>query len=127
MNRIFLIFLLLQVSCSPGNSKNKPALSAEKMQLVLWDVIEADVFTYTIKRTDSSVNPSRENALMQESIFKKHKVSREEFYTSMDYYVEHSDQFVPMLDSMMARHPAVSPSRERKPRMMRDSLKLIAQ
>jgi hypothetical protein len=114
------------VSCSGNDEKKGKILPEEKMEAVLWDVIEADVYTFTQARMDSSFIPSRENALLQQTIFRKHDVSREEYYNSLEYYLQHSEKFIPMLDSLMAKHPAISPVKKRDLRNI-DSLKLLVQ
>lgn len=126
-SRIILLVALFFTSCSPEKEKKDAVLPPEKMQSVLWDVIEADVYTFTAARFDSSANPSRENALLQETIFRNHGVSRKEYYNSLDYYLAHSEQFIPMLDSVMAQHPALSPPLRKQERWNRDSLRLQAQ
>ena len=127
MSRSLMFLLFILSSCSGGNKNNSKILPPGKMQSVLWDIIEADAYVWSFKRDDSSVNPPRENARMQAAIFEKHGVSRGDYYASLDYYVDRSDKFIPMLDSIMAHHPAITPGKSRRTRLGRDSLKLIVQ
>lgn len=122
-----LLFLLVMASCSPGSGGNPKILPPEKMQLVLWDIIEADVYISGVAKKDSSINPHRENALMQAAVFEKHNITRNEYYTSLDHYVANSAEFIPMLDSIMVHHPSIRPLDDRRLRLKRDSLKVTIQ
>lgn len=123
--RLIIILLLFVSACSSKNRKHDKVLPPEKMQSVLWDVIEADVYIFTKRDKDSSFNRPRENATLQESIFRKHGISREVYYNSLDYYLTNSETFVPMLDSVMAHHPAQVPSKRKRERL--DTLRLQVQ
>ncbi|RYG54716.1 MAG: DUF4296 domain-containing protein [Chitinophagaceae bacterium] len=125
--RACMIIMVFLAGCSPEKVPGSEVVSPEKMQAVLWDVVEADVHTFTTLRTDSSSNPARENARLQETIFRKHGLTREAYYTSLDYYLAHSEIFIPMLDSVMAHHPAINPVKAGKGRGNRDSLKFQVQ
>ncbi len=124
--RLIFFLLLIISACSRKNDGGK-ILPPEKMESVLWDVVEADVFVFTKSQGDSSFNPPRENALLQESIFKSHGVTREEYYRSLDHYMANSEIFIPILDSVMAQHQAVSPKKRRGETWYRDSLRLEVQ
>ena len=78
-------------------------LGKQKMQAVLWDIIEADVFTEQFVKKDSLKNAPVENMQLQNKIFALHKVSRADFYKSYDYYISHADQMKVILDSITAK------------------------
>ncbi|HAO47022.1 MAG TPA: hypothetical protein DCQ97_08860 [Chitinophagaceae bacterium] len=100
-NSIFLLVLAFLFSC--GNKDTKPAgiLKPDKMKAVLWDVIRADVYTTEFIKRDSAKNDVEENLKLQQEIFAIHHVSKEEFYTSFDYYKKNSGQMKAIIDSMI--------------------------
>ena len=71
------------------------------MQNVLWDVLRADAFTYDFVKKDSTKKPEQELAKLQQQIFAIHKISKEEFYKSYEYYKIHPELMQPILDSMI--------------------------
>jgi len=99
----FLLTLLLFASC--GNKEEIPTavLKPDKMQAVLWDVIRADAFTTEFIKKDSGKNSAEENLKLQQQIFAIHKVTREDFYRSYDYYKTNTPLFRKMLDSMIVQ------------------------
>ena len=75
----------------------------EKMQAVLWDILQAEAFTGSFIKKDSSKNEAAENAALQKKIFELHAISREEFTSSYDYYSAQPELMRSMLDTMSAR------------------------
>lgn len=100
------VFLL---SCSKS-SLPKNVLKPEKMQAVFWDYIRADVFTNEFIKKDSTKNPDVENARLQQQVFTKHKVSKETFYRSYDYYLKHQGLMKELMDTMLVRQQKIIPS-----------------
>ena len=72
------------------------------MQELLWDYLRADVYTTDYIATDSTKNAAAESIALQKYVFKKHKVTKEQFYTSYQYYLKHPALMVNILDSMLA-------------------------
>ena len=99
-----LISLLLLVCCvySCKESPEKNILPPQKMQEVFWDYLKADVYTTDYIVPDSTKVAQAENIRLQQLIFEKHKVSREQFYKSYDFYLKHPGIMTTLLDSMMA-------------------------
>lgn len=104
MRKAFLYILLIIciIGCT-GNSANSRILSKDKMELVMWDFIQADVFTEQFIKKDSLKNPLLENTKLQQQIFTIHQVSKEEFYESYAYYTTHPDLMKTILDSVSAK------------------------
>lgn len=95
-----LLFACNNNSKKPGSS----ILKKEKMEAVLWDVLRADAFTFQFITKDTFKKPEAALVQLQQQIFAVHKITREEFYQSLDYYKVHPDVFQPMLDSMISRY-----------------------
>lgn len=98
----FLFVLFLSASCG-NNDKAEGILKPEKMQAVLWDIIKAEAYTAEIIKTDSTKKGAEENLKLQQQVFSIHKITKEEFYNSYDYYKNNSAVFKVMLDSMVVR------------------------
>lgn len=99
------VFFLLMFVCTSCNDKQREGkvLSQEKMQTVFWDILQADVFTANFIAKDSSRKDTAENAALQKKIFELHKISREDFTASYDYYSSQPELMKAMLDSMSAK------------------------
>ena len=104
MIRNCLVFFCLIIFISCGNKNKIPPgiLKPDKMQVVLWDVIKADAFTKEFIKKDSSKDAVHENLKLQEEIFAIHHISKQDFYTSYDYYKSNPGQLKVMIDSIIA-------------------------
>ena len=100
---MFFISFTLLISCRSKPAGEGKILSSDKMQAVMWDFIQADVFTEFYLKKDSSKNASLQNAALQKKIFALHQVSKEDFYTSFDYYSNRSSDMRILLDSISAK------------------------
>jgi len=102
-NCIILFCLTIFFSCGNKNKIPPGILKPEKMQVVLWDVIKADAFTAEFIKKDSVKDAVQENLKLQQKIFAIHHISKEDFYTSYEYYKMNPDLFKIIMDSMMAK------------------------
>jgi hypothetical protein len=100
---VFLLMLVF-ISCTKKQEPPADILTPAQMEPLLWDYIRADVFTTDFVRQDSTKNAALENLKMQTAIFTKYKTNKDQFYKSLDYYLEHSDLLSPIIDSMIAAH-----------------------
>src|SRR4051794_21987338 len=105
MRKVFLgaALLLGLLGCGGRRGNSSGILSTEKMQAVMWDIIEADVFTDQFIRKDSAKHAATENMQLKNKIFALHKITREDYNKSYDYYLAHSDLMKVILDSMSAK------------------------
>lgn len=103
MMRYCLVAILSVVLISCGSKSKVPSgiLPPAKMQEVLWDVLQADAFSHDFQTKDTTKNVIEENAKLQKQVFALHKVTKEEFYNSYDYYKAHTEIMKGMLDSMV--------------------------
>ncbi|MBC7887562.1 MAG: DUF4296 domain-containing protein [Ferruginibacter sp.] len=97
------IALFFMTGCAHKDNRSPKILDREKMQVVMWDIIGADVFTEQFIKKDSLKNGAVENAKLQNRIFALHKITRDQYYKSYDYYITHTDLMRVVLDSMTAR------------------------
>lgn len=70
------------------------------MQEVLWDFIRADALTTQHQNAFGSTAAWIDNIQLQKQVFAIHKITKEQFYSSLDYYINHPKIMEPMLDSM---------------------------
>ncbi|MES2429466.1 MAG: DUF4296 domain-containing protein [Bacteroidota bacterium] len=92
----FIFCVIVLMGCS-----KKELLDKKKMQAVLWDVIQADVYTTQFLKIDSVVKDNNiENVKLQKQIFTIHNTTKEEFYKSYTYYQEHPKMLQEIFDSI---------------------------
>jgi hypothetical protein len=100
-NCLLFFCLTFFISCGNKNKIPEGVLKPGKMQSVLWDVIKADAFTAEIIRKDSSKKTADVNLKLQQEIFTIHKITRNDFYKSYDYYKENPGKLKVIMDSMI--------------------------
>ena len=100
------VFSLFFFSCTNRDSVPSGVISPDSMQVILKDVILADQFStqFVLKDSllkDSSLrNVKAETLRLYETIFKLHKVSKDEFRKSMDFYYSRPDLIKKIFDSL---------------------------
>jgi hypothetical protein len=110
MKNFFLTGVALMLLFNACSKKKVPGgiLEPEKMQEVYWDFIRADVFANEIIIKDSGKNIQLENAKMQQQLFKNHGVTKEGFYKSYEYYLNHPVLMKQMIDTMLVRQEKIA-------------------
>lgn len=108
MTRIFtclLIGLMLTVSsCSDKNSVPSGVLRHDKMEAVMWDVIQSEQYSAAYLAKDSAhIHLKQENLRLYDEVFRLHQVSREEFRKSYLYYMSRADLAQVLFDSLLAK------------------------
>ena len=111
------LLALLVFSCSQKDEVPKGILKTEKMQLLCWDFLRAEVYSSNFAKRDSIRSEAIENLKIQNKIFKLHNVTKEEFYRSYIYYSNHKELMTKMIDSMIAMQ-----KREKELKNKKDSL-----
>jgi hypothetical protein len=109
MRKFILFGLLISFVFSCKESTPDGVIPQEKMTLVLWDYMEADVYSFEQLR-DSLRDDSLVNAKLQTNIFKKYKVTKEEFKNSYDYYSKNTKLLKSIIDSILIRKQRVDTS-----------------
>lgn len=100
---IFALLTLFFCACSNDDEVPSHVLKPDKMQAVMWDIVRADVFTSEFIKADSTKDLLRENLQLQKKIFALNKITKEQYYTSFEYYKSKPELMRVMLDTMMAR------------------------
>lgn len=116
---VFICLAAVYSLSSCGIRNDKDILPEEKMQSVIWKLIQADVYTSEYLSKDSGVNASLGNAKLQKEIFEKENITKKQFQESYDYYVAHPAMMKNIFDTVLKRNV-----HERK-RRITDTLKNI--
>ncbi|HEX6432271.1 MAG TPA: DUF4296 domain-containing protein [Niastella sp.] len=103
MNRLLLVclsaFVWCLISCTDKDKIPAGVLPKDKMQKVLWDVIQAERFRETFIK-DSSKDLKAETFKLYAQVFEIHKVTKDEFVKSYKFYMSRPDIARDMFDSL---------------------------
>lgn len=99
-----LLAVLLVTGCSDKDKVPSGIIPREKMEKILWDMVEADQYAAVYLVKDSMrVNVKMETLKLYQEIFQLNQVSRDEFRKSFAYYQEHPELTRNVFDSIIAR------------------------
>jgi hypothetical protein len=100
---LFCLVGILLFSCS-GKDKAPLVIPKEKMEKVLWDIIQADQFSAQYLKKDSAkLNVKEETMKLYDEVFAVNHITREQFKTSYNFYMEHPEITRSMFDSLSVR------------------------
>ena len=106
MNRLLLVCLSaivwFLVSCTDKDKIPAGVLPKDKMEKVLWDMIQAERYRDTYVR-DSSLDLKKETFKLYAQVFEIHQVSKDEFIKSYKFYMSRPDIARVMFDSLATR------------------------
>ena len=94
--------LLWGAACSNKDQTPAGVLQPAAMQAVLKDLYLIDAVNANRLLADTSLNPLLENKKYFDQVFALHKISREQFLRSYDYYAGRPDVFRKVTDSLLA-------------------------
>ena len=101
---LMAIVTIFIFGCTNTTKIPKGILSKQKMQVVLWDIIQAERFSALYLLKDSASNNSQiEKFKLYDQIFYIHKVSRDDFVKSYKYYLSRPDIAKIIFDSIAVR------------------------
>ena len=100
----FFLCILVVAGCSEKDKIPSGIINREEMEKILWDMMLADQYSANyIVKDSAKVNVKMETLKLYEEVFRLHKVSRDEFRKSFQFYQERPDITRPMFDSLLAR------------------------
>jgi hypothetical protein len=118
---VFVFFSL--TACQKKETIPPDILKPAQMQSVLWDMMRADQFVQQfIALKDTTINADDKSLELYSEIFAIHKISKEEFVRSFNYYNTHPKLLRPLMDSISTRRFA-SDSIGPAPRPALDTMK----
>lgn len=101
--RFFLLCLGILTciySCTDKDSIPKRVLAPAKMENVLWDMIQAERYSTTFLKRDSTKDNKLETFKLYDEVFQIHKITREQFVESYKFYLSRPDIMKTLLDSL---------------------------
>ena len=99
---LLLGFMLMASGCSDKNSVPSDVLPHEKMEAVMWDVVQSEQYSANYLIKDSArLDLKLENLRMYDEIFRLHQTSREQFRKSYQYYMGRADLAQTLFDSLL--------------------------
>jgi hypothetical protein len=106
MKRLPLLFfiLLLITSCSGKKKIPGDILPQEKMQAVLWSMMNAGEFLNGYIINKDSVDKTAESSKIYGQVFQVHHITKGEFDKSYLYYKEHPELLKVILDSLSKKN-----------------------
>jgi hypothetical protein len=99
VKRYAVFVLALFYACSSDDGVPKNVMVPEKMKQVLFDVIRVQEYASLKYGHDSAVIDANMPVLMQQ-VFTIHKITKDDFFTSFDYYQNHPDKNQTLFDSL---------------------------
>lgn len=106
MNRLLLVCLSAivwcAVSCTDKDKVPAGVLPKDKMEKVLWDMIQAERYRETFVR-DSALDLKKETFKLYAQVFEIHQISKDEFIKSYKFYMSRPDITRVMFDSLATR------------------------
>jgi hypothetical protein len=101
---VLISLMLALYSCKSKNDLPGDVMPPEKMQRVLWDVLRTDAYAFNYIKNDSTKKTEAEVAKIETQVFSVHKISKEQFFKSYDFYKTHPDLMQVMLDSLVNKY-----------------------
>ena len=101
--RIILPFLLLCFFSCSSDTVPRDIMAPKKMEAVLWDVIMADEMADYYVQKDSTLKSLDKHVDLYQKLFSIHKISKEQFRHSLQYYEKSPDLLKPIFDSLQKR------------------------
>ena len=94
---LLIIAIAFFVSCKKGSGKK---IAVNEMKTIMWDMVCADELYAEASMRDSTLKIKKDNFRLYEQVFAAHKISKENFYSSLHYYQSHTDEFKVLMDSL---------------------------
>jgi hypothetical protein len=96
--------MLMVAGCSEKDKVPSGVIAKDEMEKILWDMMLADQYSANyIVKDSAKVNVKIETLKLYEDVFRLHKVTRDEFRKSFEYYQGRPDITRTMLDSLQAK------------------------
>lgn len=96
------VIIISFFSCARKEQK-KDILPENEMREVMWDMMRADQYVAAFLPKDSTRTKKDQSIDLYEDIFHIHKITREQFKASYDYYSSRPDLFRSIVDSLAKR------------------------
>ncbi|MBG9374927.1 DUF4296 domain-containing protein [Panacibacter sp. DH6] len=100
MRKIFIVVAVIFAACSSPNEIPDDVLGINEMKPIMWDMLRAGSLAQNLSGIDTvKIRDISTNSYQQ--IFQLYGISKEQFYDSYQYYIEHPDKQKILLDSVV--------------------------
>ena len=97
------LIVLLLTRCSQANSIPGDIIPLDKMETILWQLMQTDEFTTYVIVKDSIKNLDKERIKLYNQVFELNKTNKDAFKKSYQYYMNHPEMGKVMFDSIAVR------------------------
>jgi hypothetical protein len=96
--------LIFFVGCTNNDKIPNGIIGKDKMEGILWDMIQADRFSSQFLAKDSArIDLKKETLVLYEQVFQINKVTKDEFIKSYKYYLSRPDITKVIFDTLASR------------------------
>jgi hypothetical protein len=100
---LILVFFMLS-ACTNNDRIPDDIIGKEKMERILWDMIQADRFSTQFLAKDSAkLDVKKETFILYDQVFQVNKVTKDQFIKSYKYYLSRPDITKVIFDSLATR------------------------
>jgi uncharacterized protein DUF4296 len=105
MKKLFLLSLVLTFifACRRGEQIPNNVLSKEKMQAVMWDMMNASQYLSLYVLGKDSVDKTAETVRIYGQVFQVNQITKAQFEKSYEYYRDHPALMKVIMDSLNRR------------------------
>ncbi len=104
MRCLIIATLIFFAACTHNDRIPDGIIGKEKMEGILWDMIQADRFSSQFLLKDSArIDVKKETLVLYDQVFQVNKVTKEEFIKSYKYYLSRPDITKVILDTLASR------------------------
>ena len=102
MKKLFATILLCcSLACTSPDKIPDDVMGIEQMKPIVWDMMRAGILVQNQFRLDTA-NQKKEAVANYQKVFAIYGTTKEEFYHSYQYYLDHPDKHKVLLDSVVA-------------------------
>lgn len=101
MRKFFIALFVTVAACSSPNEIPDDVIGINEMKPIMWDMLRAGSLAQNVSGIDTAKLRDIATGNYQQ-IFKLYGITKEEFYESYQYYIEHPDKQKILLDSVVA-------------------------
>lgn len=100
---VFVLAVLLLPACANSDAIPGSIIPKQKMETIIWQLIQSDEYINTRQAKDTAKNISTEKRKIYQQVFDLNGVSLAEFKKSYLFYMEHPNMSKEMFDSISVR------------------------
>lgn len=103
LTKCVFILLLIAASCTRKDKVPGDVMPKEKMEKVLWELMQADRFANSFLLKDSTTDIKTKSLQQYEKVFEINGITRDEFMKSYQFYSSRPDISKVLFDSLSSR------------------------